>query len=256
MTDLTGRTAIVTGASRGIGAATAKRIGAAGAHVAVHYGGSAEAACGVVAEIEAAGGTAFAVQADLAASNGVDKLFAETDRVFGREGEQTCLDIFVNNAGIGNDGVDSRFGKVTPEHFDRLFAVNVKAAALAVQAAAERICDGGRIVTISSVSGRVPQSFSPVYASTKAALNSLTRSAAQALGIRRITVNAIAPGAVDTEFIAQLRARPGFDENAVRHIWMGRLGRPEDIAGAAMMLLSDDAGWVTGQVIEASGGLD
>lgn len=256
MTGLDGKTAIVTGASRGIGAATAMRIGRAGAHVAVHYGGSADAADAVVAEIVAEGGKAFAVQADLAAPDGVEALFAETDRVFGRDGDAPCLDIFVNNAGVGNEGLDARFGKVTPEHFDRLFTVNVKAATLAVQAAADRMREGGRIVAISSVSGRVPQSFSPVYAASKAALNSLTRSVAQALGRRRITVNAIAPGAVATEFIAHLRARPGFDENAAKHIWMGRLGQPEDIAGAVMMLLSDDAGWVTGQVIEASGGLD
>lgn len=255
MASLAGKKALVTGASRGIGRAVARHIAAAGAEVAVHYGNSAQEAESLVAEITAAGGRAFAIGADIGSPEAIAELFAELDRRFARKGDAPYLDIVVANAGVGNAGSDNRFGKVSKGMFDAMFDINVRGAIFTMQEAAPRIVDGGRLVVTSSVVARMSHVMSPVYAASKAAVNSFVRSAAQGLGRRGITVNAIAPGAVDTDFIKHLRAVPGFDEGAAKNCWMGRLGTPDDIAGAVMMLLSDDAGWVTGQVIEANGGM-
>jgi NAD(P)-dependent dehydrogenase (short-subunit alcohol dehydrogenase family) len=250
--ELTGKSALVTGGSRGIGAAIARRLGAAGAHVAINYAGNREAAEQLAAEIAAAGGRAFAVQADVSTMGGIESLFAACDAAFGGAPN---LDILINNAGIGRGGRDGTLKGASEELFDELMAVNVKGPHFVTQAALPRLRDHGRIINIGSMSGKVGQPFAAGYAMTKRAIQSLTFSTAVAVAKRQITCNCIAPGAVATEFIAALRAQPGWDEATAKHTPMGRLGEPEDIAGAVMMLVGDDARWVTGQVIEASGGL-
>ncbi|WP_447762523.1 SDR family NAD(P)-dependent oxidoreductase [Sphingopyxis panaciterrae] len=252
MSDLTGRAALVTGGSRGIGAAIVRRLGTAGAHVAVNYAGNREAAEALVAEVDAAGGTAFAVQADVSSLSGIEALFTTCDARFGGAPN---LDILINNAGVGRSGRDGTLKGAGEDLFDELFAVNVKGPHFVTQAALPRLRGGGRIVNIGSMSGKVGQPFAASYAMTKRAIQSLTFSTALAVARRQITCNCIAPGAVATEFIAALREQPGWDEATAKHTPMGRLGEPEDIAGAVMMLLGGDARWVTGQIIEASGGL-
>lgn len=252
MSDLAGKTALVTGGSRGIGAAIVRRLGQAGAHVAVNYASSKQAVNALVAEVEAAGGRAFAIQADVSSLSGIEAMFTACDREFGTA---PSLDILINNAGVGRGGRDGTLKDAGEDLFDELFAVNVKGPHFVTQAALLRLRDGGRIVNIGSMSGKVGQPFAASYAMTKRAIQSLTFSTALAVAKRQITCNCIAPGAVATEFIAALRERPGWDEATAKHTPMGRLGEPEDIAGAVMMLLGDDARWVTGQVIEASGGL-
>ncbi len=252
MSELIGKTALVTGGSRGIGAAIVRRLGQAGAHVAVNYAGSKDAAEALVAEIEAAGGRAFAVQADVSSLAGIETMFAACDAEFGGAPN---LDILINNAGVGRGGRDGSLKGADEALFDELFAVNVKGPHFVTQAALPRLRDGGRIVNIGSMSGKVGQPFAAGYAMTKRAIQSLTFSTALAVAKRRITCNCVAPGAVATDFIAALREQPGWDEATAKHTPMGRIGEPGDIAGAVMMLLGDDARWVTGQVIEASGGL-
>lgn len=252
MSELIGKTALVTGGSRGIGAAIVRRLGQAGAHVAVNYAGSKGAAEALVAEIEAAGGRAFAVRADVSSLAGIEAMFAACDAAFGGAPN---LDILINNAGVGRGGRDGSLKGADEALFDELFAVNVKGPHFVTQAALPRLRDGGRIVNIGSMSGKVGQPFAAGYAMTKRAIQSLTFSTALAVAKRRITCNCVAPGAVATDFIAALREQPGWDEATAKHTPMGRIGEPGDIAGAVMMLLGDDARWVTGQVIEASGGL-
>jgi 3-oxoacyl-[acyl-carrier protein] reductase len=252
MTHLTGKTALVTGGSRGIGAAIERRLGLAGAHVAINYANARADADALVAEIAAAGGRAFAVQADVSKLADIDAMFAACDAAFGGSPN---LDILVNNAGIGSSGADSSLKSGGEDLFDAMMAINVKGPHFVTQAALPRLRDHGRIVNIGSMSGKVGQPFAAGYGMTKRALQSLTFSTALAVAKRQITCNLIAPGAVATDFIAALRAQPGWDETTSKHTPMGRLGTPEDIAGAVMMLLGEDAGWVTGQVIEASGGL-
>lgn len=247
-----GKNAIVTGGSRGIGAAIVRRLGEAGVHVAINYAGSRAAAETLASEITAAGGQAFAVQADVSTLEGIDTLFTACDEAFGG---LPNLDILINNAGVGRGDRDGSLNGAGEALFDELLAVNVKGPHFVTQKALPRLRDGGRIVNIGSMSGKVGQPFAASYAMTKRAIQCLTFSTALAVAKRQITCNCIAPGAVATDFIAGLRAKPGWDEATAKHTPMGRLGEPDDIAGAVMMLLSDDARWVTGQVIEASGGL-
>ena len=249
MTEWVGRTALVTGGARGIGAAIVRRLAGAGCRVAINYAGNRDAA---EALAEAVGGGAFAVQADVASLDAIRALFEACDAAFGGAPN---LDILINNAGIGSDGRDASLRGGDEALFDAMFAVNAKGPHFVTQAALPRLRDSGRIVNIGSMSGKVGQPFAVGYAMTKRALQSLTASTALEVAKRGITCNLIAPGAVATDFIAGLRAKPGWDEATAKHTPMGRLGQPDDIAGAVMMLLGDDARWVTGQVIEASGGL-
>lgn len=252
MQDFTGKNALVTGAARGIGAAIARRLGKAGSHVIINYAHADGAATALVDEIRAAGGRAAAVKADVSTLAGIDALFAACDAAFGGTPN---LDFLINNAGIGSGGADSSLKSGGEDLFDAMVATNLKGPHFVTQAALPRLRDHGRIVNIGSVSGKVGQPFAAGYAMTKRALQSLTFSTALAVAKRQITCNLIAPGAVATDFIATLREKPGWDEGTAKHTPMGRLGEPEDIAGAVMMLLGDDAQWVTGQIIEASGGL-
>ncbi|KTE44934.1 MULTISPECIES: SDR family NAD(P)-dependent oxidoreductase [unclassified Sphingopyxis] len=252
MAELSGKTALVTGASRGIGAAIARRLGGAGAHVAVNYAGSKDAADALVAEIVANGGQAFAVQADVGTMAGIESMLAVCDTAFGGTPN---LDILVNNAGVGGEGDTGSLKKCDEALFDRMIAVNQKAPHFITQLCLDRLRDGGRIVNIGSLGGRSALPPFAAYAATKRALQSLTMSTAVVVGPRGITCNLVAPGAVDTEFNKTLSEKPGWAEATSKLTPMKRLGVPEDIAGAVMMLCRDEAHWVTGQIVEASGGL-
>lgn len=246
------KTALVTGGARGIGAAIVRRLAGEGAQVAFAYRGATEAAEALVAEIAAAGGKAIAIRADVADPAGIAAIFAACDAAFGTAPN---LDILVNNAGIGSDGQDASLKSGSADLFDRMMAVNARGPYLVTQAALPRLRDNGRVVNIGSISGKVAQPFAAGYAMTKRALQSLTFSTATEVAKRGITCNLIAPGAVATDFIAKLRERPGFDEGNAQATPMKRMGQPDDIAGAVLMLCREEARWVTGNVIEAAGGL-
>ncbi|MDP3905974.1 SDR family NAD(P)-dependent oxidoreductase [Novosphingobium sp.] len=252
MGQLDAKTALVTGGARGIGAAIVRRLAAEGAAVAFVYKGAKDAADALVAEVVAAGGTAFAIQADVADAVQIAAMFAASDAAFG---PAPNLDILINNAGVGSDGQDASLKTGSAELFDHMMTVNAKGPYLVTQAALPRLRDHGRIVNIGSISGKVAQPFAAGYAMTKRALQSLTFSTAAQVARQGITCNLIAPGAVATDFIARLRERPGFDEGNAKATPMGRMGQPDDIAGAVLMLCREEARWVTGNVIEAAGGL-
>lgn len=252
MMDISGKNALVTGGARGIGAATVRRLARGGAHVAINFANSCDAADALANEVRAAGGKAFTVQADVSQLADIEAMFATCDLEFGG---RPNLDILINNAGIGSDGRDASLKSASEDLFDEILATNVKGPHFVTQAALPRMRDCGRIVNIGSISGKIGQPFAAGYAMSKRALQSLTFSTALAVAKRQITCNLVAPGAVTTDFISALRQKPGWDEATAKHTPMGRLGTPDDIAGAVMMLLGDDGRWVTGQVIEASGGL-
>ncbi len=246
-----GRTALVTGGSRGIGRAIGRRLAREGALVAVHYGHDLAAAERTVEEIEAEGGRAFPVHAELGVPGDADTLWEEFDRALAGQGARPGVDILVNNAGIT---LPRRISDVTEADYDRVFAINTKAPFFIVQRALDRLRDGGRIVNISSVATRVAFPAIAAYSMTKAALDYLTLSLAQELGHRGITVNSVAPGYTETEInptlsIPEIRQR--YSDASV----FGRLGAPADIADVVCFVASDDARWVTGQWIDASGGV-
>jgi NAD(P)-dependent dehydrogenase (short-subunit alcohol dehydrogenase family) len=245
------KVALITGASRGIGRAIAVRLAKDGALVVVNYQQNAEAAAAVVREIEANGGEAFALQADVGSVPGIVQLFQALDAELTERRGDRQFDILVNNAGIGRQGtVES----TTEEAFDEVFDLNVKGAFFVAQGAIPRLRDGGRIINLSSALSRHPIPDMAAYSMGKAAINLFTRVLAAELGNRHITVNAVAPGLTVTDFTAQARQDPKVVERATAHTALGRLGEAEDIAGVAAFLVSQDAGWVTGQYIEASGG--
>ncbi|MDR3408668.1 MAG: glucose 1-dehydrogenase [Methylovirgula sp.] len=248
MSELAGKVAIVTGASKGIGAGIAKHLAAAGAAVTVNYASSREGADKVVAEIVAKGGKAIAVHGDVAKKADVKKIVDATLASFGR------LDILVNNAGV------FRFAPledVTEDEFHREFDINVLGMILATQEAVKHFgADGGSVINITSVAGRNAIPNSVVYSATKAAIDSLTRVLAAELGPRKIRVNAIAPGVTVTEgFEAMGEVAKGFEAYALSQTPLGRVAKPDDIAKVAVFLASDQSAWITGDVITASGGL-
>ena len=248
MRKLEDKVAIVTGASKGIGASIAKHLAAEGAAVVVNYASSREDADRVVAEIARAGGRALAIQADLARPADVDRLFAESAKAFGR------LDILVNNAGIYEFRA---LEDITPEHFHKYFDVNVLGVLLASRAAVKHFGPaGGSIINISSGATRLTPANSAVYSATKAAVEAITGVLAKELGPRRIRVNAVLPGVVLTEGV---RAG-GFDEGDFRKEMeartpLGRIGQPEDIAPAVVFLAAEDSAWITGESLLVAGGL-
>lgn len=246
MGKLTGKAAVVTGASRGIGRAIAQRLAADGAEVAVHYGTGEAAADETVAAIRAAGGRAFAVRAELGVAGDVDTLMA------GLAHGSAGLDILVNNAAAPPAGP---IGTDTPERFDHLFAVNVKAPYFLVQRVLPLMREGGRIINVSSVATRVANPGQTSFAMGKAALETMTFTLAGALGSRGITVNAVAPGATRTTDNAAVFEAPGLAEFITGQTALDRLGRADDVADVVAFLASDDARWITGQVLDASGGL-
>ena len=248
MAALTGKVAVVTGASKGIGAGIARRLGAAGASVVVNYASSREGAERVVAEIIAAGGKAIAIQGDVSKAADVQRLFAETIRAFGR------LDVLVNNAGV------FRFQpleEVTEGEFHRQFDINVLGPLLATREAVKHFRGGGSVINVSSVASTAPVANSAIYASTKGAVDTVTQALAVELGPRGIRVNAANPGFTETEGVIDMGDVIGtdFERQLVADTPLGRSGKPEDIAPAVEYLASDAAAWVTGETLRVSGGL-
>jgi 3-oxoacyl-[acyl-carrier protein] reductase len=245
---LTGKVAVVTGASKGIGAAIAKAYGAEGASVVVNYASSREGADRVVAEIVANDGKAIAVQGDVSKAADVRRLFAETKAAFGK------LDVLVNNAGVYAFAPIEQF---TEAEFHRHFNTNVLGLMLATQEALKHFGPGGgNVINISSVASTNPVPMSAIYSATKAAVDSVTLALARELGPRGIRVNAINPGAVETEGVRVLGlAESDMGKQLVTQTPLGRLGQPQDIAPIAVFLASADSGWITGQTLKVSGGL-
>ncbi|MFS0726092.1 SDR family oxidoreductase [Paenibacillus sp. 1P07SE] len=248
---LEGQIAVVTGASRGIGRGIALRLAAEGALVVVHYGTRREEAEKTVSAIEAAGGAAFAVGAELDTTEGVGRLLQRLDEGLIRRTGSRQFDILVNNAGIGTA---SPFESTSEEEFDRLFAVNVKAPFFLVQRSLGRLKDGGRIINISSGVTRIAYPHIMAYNLTKGALNTFTLHLAQLLGPRGITVNAVMPGIVDTDVNASWLHTPEGHRYAVESSALGRVGEPSDIADIVAFTASRDGRWITGQMIDATGG--
>ncbi|MDI9243309.1 3-oxoacyl-[acyl-carrier-protein] reductase [Fusibacillus kribbianus] len=238
--------AVVTGASRGIGRAIALRLAKEGAFVILNFNGSEERAREAVAEIEAAGGKAEAIRCDVSDFHGAEAFFAEIIKKYGR------VDILVNNAGITRDGLLMRMSE---EDFDRVIAINLKGAFNCIRHVSRQMIKqrSGRIVNISSVSGVMGNAGQVNYCASKAGIIGLTKSAARELSARGITVNAVAPGFIDTEMTRVLSDQ--VKEHAVGQIPLGHFGRPEDIAEAVAFLVSDRAGYITGQVLSVDGGM-
>jgi 3-oxoacyl-[acyl-carrier protein] reductase len=245
---LEGKVAIVTGASKGIGASIAKHLAGAGAAVVVSYASSKEGADRVVAEIEGDGGRAVAVRADVARTADVERLFSEGKRTFGR------LDIVVNNAGVYEF---LPIEQVTEAHFHRQFDLNVLGLVLAAKEAVKHFgAEGGSIVNISSLASTAAPPNASVYSATKAAVDAVTRSLAKELGPRKIRVNAINPGVVATEGLKAAGIEDSdFRRQAEAQTPLGRIGQPEDIAPAAVFLASSDSAWITGETLHITGGL-
>ncbi|MFJ9521144.1 SDR family oxidoreductase [Kitasatospora sp. NPDC101801] len=251
MGSLAGRTALVTGGSRGIGRGVAERLAREGALVAVHYGTNREAAEQVVKEIRAGGGSAFAIGAELGVPGDAEALWAAFDAGLAEHTEgATGLDILVNNAGINALG---RIHEVTEADYDRVFAVNVKAPFFVIRHGLDRLRDGGRIVNISSGATRIAFPGITAYSMTKGALDVLTLTLAQDLGPRGITVNSVSPGIVATDINPWL-ADPEAHAQAASYSVFGRVGEAADIAGVVAFVASEDARWVTGQTLDATGG--
>nr|WP_299504566.1 SDR family oxidoreductase [uncultured Rhizobium sp.] len=245
MTETETRTAIVTGSSKGIGAAIARRLARDGFAVVVNYASGAEAAAAVVGEIEAAGGRAMAVQADIASSDGMKALFDAAEETFGG------VDVLVNNAGIMQL---SPIADTSDEAFERQVAINLGGVFRGMREGANRIRPGGRIISFSTSVVGLYQPAYGVYAATKAAVEAMTHILAKELGPKAITVNAVAPGPVETELFMK-----GKSDELVNTIAgmnpLKRLGQPDDIAAVVSFLAGPDGGWVNGQVIRANGGV-
>lgn len=251
MSKLKGKIALVTGASRGIGRAIATRLAQEGALVAVHYGKNRDAAEEAVREIERDGGSAFALGAELEAPGGVQKLYAALDEALKQRTGEARLDILVNNAGIG---LVAAIEETTEEAFDSVMAVNVKAPFFLIQQALPRLRDEGRIINLSSATARISLPGVPAYSMTKGAINTLTLSLSSQLGPRKITINAICPGFVATDMNAAMLQDEGGRQFGADYSIFGRWGQPGDIADIAAFLASPDSRWITGQLIDASGG--
>jgi 3-oxoacyl-[acyl-carrier protein] reductase len=245
MSDLISRTALVTGASRGIGRATARALALAGARVIIHYGSAAKEAESLVAEIRAAGGKADAVGADLGAPDGAHKLAAEVRKLAGER-----LDILVANAGVATAAT---IEDQTVAEFDRMFAVNVRAPFFLVQQLLPLLGEGSSVVLLSSLAARASVGLLPAYAATKGAIDTLVKHFAALLGPRGIRVNAVAPGVIDTDMSSFVRSDDGRDYTLGIQS-LQRIGHPDDVADVIVFLASDAARWVTGETIQAGGG--
>ncbi len=247
MARLEGRVAVVTGASKGIGAAIAEELAQQGAAVVVNYSASADGAAEVVRKIQGAGGKAKAIRADVSKPAEAQELIDAAVKEFGR------VDILVNNAGVFDF---KGLAQVNEEHYDRMFDLNVKGLLFTTQAAANAFDGrGGSIINISSMVsvGAVPGAS--VYSATKAAIDSFTRTLAAELGPKKILVNSILPGPVDTEGARSMPNWGDFQAQLIPRTPLGRIGKPRDIASVVSFLASDEAGWITGQMIPVAGGL-
>ncbi|MGR4844730.1 glucose 1-dehydrogenase [Rhizobium sp. WSM1274] len=246
MAKLTGKVAVVTGASKGIGAAIAKALAAEGAQVVVNYASSKAGADAVVQAIDAAGGKAIAVQGDVSKAEQAQGVVDAAIKEFGK------LDVLVNNSGVYEF---APIGDVTEEHYRRMFDVNVLGVLLTTQAAAKHLGEGGSVINISSVVTSLGLPASAVYTGTKGAVEGINSVLAKELGPRKIRVNAILPGMVETEG-AHSAGVIGSDlqQTMVAQTPLGRIGQPDDIADIAVFLASDDARWLTGERLVASGG--
>ena len=248
MSKLKNKVAIVTGASKGIGASIAKYFAAAGAKVVVNYASSKESAEQVVKAITDNGGIAISVQGDVSKEADVTRLFEETNKAFG------SLDILVNNAGIYQY---LPIEQVSQESFHQQFNINVLGSLLTIQAALKQFGDkGGNIINISSGASNMPMATGSVYSATKAALDAITISLSKELGAKKIRINSILPGATETEGTHTTGIiGSDFEKKLVENTPLGRMGQPEDIAKMAVFLASDDAAWITGEKISVSGGI-
>ena len=247
MSELNGKVAVVTGASKGIGAAIARGLAAEGAAVVVNYASSRDDAERVVAEIKGNGGKAISFKADVSKASEVEKLFAETRKAFG------SLDVLVNNADV------YRFAPLedlTEDEFHRQFNINVLSTLLAAREALKYFgSDGGSVINISSIASQTPMPAAVVYSATKGALDTATRVLAKELGPKKIRVNAINPGGVETESARELgMIGSDLEKQMVARTPLGRLGQPNDIAKVAVFLASPASGWMTGETIAVGGG--
>jgi 3-oxoacyl-[acyl-carrier protein] reductase len=244
---LAGKVAVVTGASKGIGADIARHLAAEGANVVVNYARSKEGADKVVDEIMKRGGQAIAVQADVAKKSEIERLFATTKKVFGK------LDILVNNAGVYSF---QPLAEVTEEEFHRQYNTNVLGLILATQEALKHFSDeGGSVINISSVVSSATPPTAAVYAGTKGAVDAVTRVLAKELGPKKIRVNSINPGGVETEgFHAGGFSGTEFEKQMIAQTPLGRIAQPRDVAPAAVFLASSDSAWITGETLRVTGG--
>jgi len=246
MSKLANKVAVVTGASKGIGASIAEHMAASGASVVVNYASSKAGADAVVKRITERGGKAVAVQGDVSKQEDIDALFDAAIKAYGG------VDILVNNAGIFEF---APLEAITPEHFHKQFNLNVLGLLLTTQAAAKVMREGGSVINISSIVGPMPAKGGSVYSATKAAVDAVTVALSQELGPKKIRVNSLNPGMVETEGLHAV----GFAESDFRKLVesmtpLGRIAQPADIARAAVFFASDDAGWVTGQTLLLTGG--
>jgi 3-oxoacyl-[acyl-carrier protein] reductase len=248
MSKLSNKVAIVTGASKGIGAGIAKGLAAEGAAVVVNYASSKDGADAVVAEIQGKGGKAVAVQGDVSKAGDVERLFAVTKKTFGR------LDVLVNNAGVYQFAA---LGEITEEQFHRQFNTNVLGLILATQEAAKLFGpEGGSVINIGSTASSLTPPTTAVYTATKGAVDAVTHVLAKELGPRKIRVNSINPGMVETEGVHTSGIiGSDFQKQLEAQTPLGRIAQPEDIAPIAVFLASQDSGWLTGETLLASGGL-
>jgi 3-oxoacyl-[acyl-carrier protein] reductase len=247
MAKLQNKVAVVTGASKGIGASIAKHLAAEGAAVVVNYATSKEGADRVVAEITGKGGKAIAVQGNVAKQEDIQRLFAETKKAFGK------LDILVNNAGIYEFGP---LENLTQEHFHKQFDLNVLGLLLTTQEALKLFGpEGGSVINIGSIVGSMPPATGAVYSATKAGVDAITIALSKELGPKKIRVNSLNPGMIETEGLHSAGiVESDFRKQIEAQTPLGRIGQPEDIGRAAVFFASDDSFWVSGQIVIAAGG--
>jgi 3-oxoacyl-[acyl-carrier protein] reductase len=248
MAKLDGKVTVVTGASKGIGAAIAEKLGSEGAKVVVNYAHDKAGAERVAANIRRSGGQAIVVQGDVSKAADIKKLFGETSRAFGN------VDILVNNAGV----YEFRpLESLDEEHFHRIFDLNVLGLLLTTKEAVTHMNgQGGSIINVSSIAAKTPAPNASVYSATKGAVDVISRTLALELAARKIRVNSLSPGATETEGVRSLpEYNNGFEQWAISRTPLGRMGTGDDIAKAALFLASDDSGWITGEELLVGGGL-